>query len=129
MQLEESEPGLLADLQQHHTSTGVERNAAPANRMPAHGEASGRVRKRASAERAGRNVLQKTGTALPDSWCMEEAGDVHEEPDTKQLCELLQQVLHDESLAQSYWQDIIKELTSEIQKVRAKDKLLAVPRL
>jgi len=127
MQLEESEPGLLADLQQHHTSTGVERNAAPANRMPAHGEASGRVRKRASAERAGRNVLQKTGTALPDSWCMEEAGDVHEEPDTKQLCELLQQVLHDESLAQSYWQDIIKELTSEIQKVRAKDKLLAVP--
>ena len=125
-QLEEEEPGLLQELQFHAATDG---STAPARtrEMPSQGGASGRVKKRQSAEEAGRRVVQKTGYVMPESWRVEEAGDSHEEPDTKQLCELLQQFLHDESLAQTYWQDIIKELTSEIQKVRAKDKLLLVP--
>jgi hypothetical protein len=101
-------------------------DSSDAKQWPAHGVLTKSSEKRKVGAKDGVNKKQKL--TMPDSWRTEEAEtDVQDVPATQQLCELLQQVLHDESLAQTYWQDIIQEITSETQKVRAKGLLNQIP--
>lgn len=124
-QLEEEEPGIVEDMFDHHVDQSDRQQ--PAGGMPGQFKAG---EKRKLSEKYGARKMQKSGRgiAMPDSWRNEEeVGDMTEDPATKMLCELLQQVLHDDSLAQTYWEDIIKDITSETQKVRARGMLGQVP--
>ena len=74
---------------------------------------------------------QKTEFAMQESWRGPAEGEEekHEDPSTQQLCDLLEQVMNNDLLAETYGQDIIEEITSETQLLRAKAMLGQVPQL
>ncbi len=121
--MEAEESGIMEELFFHHIDNGERQR--PAQPAPAQGQGSEK-RKLEGGRRAKPRKEQKTssGLAMPDSWRADDGADPAEDvPATQQLCELLEQVVHDDASAQAYWQDIIDEVTSETQKVRAQGLL------
>jgi len=124
--MEAAESGIMEELFWHHVDNGE--NQRPAESAPAQRQ-SGEKRKLEGGRRAKPRKEKKTasGLAMPDSWRADDGADPAEEvPATQPLCEFLEQVVHDDTSAQGYWQDIIDEVTSETLKVRAQGLLGSV---
>ena len=96
----------------------------PARAVPA---AARSPEKRRFGERCGgsRKVAK---LMIPDS-LRDDDGEIysHEEPATKTLVDLLEQVKHDNALAATYWHDIMEQVRTETINVRAKGVLGQVP--
>ena len=112
----------MQELYMHHL--GEADGKKPARAVPA---AARSPEKRRFGERCGgsRKVAK---LMIPDS-LRDDDGEIysHEEPATKTLVDLLEQVKHDNALAATYWHDIMEQVRTETINVRAKGVLGQAP--